>query len=169
MTKCLLTLSNWIQKFLQGILLIIGTLLTAVNIAQIVGREIHFSLPWSEQLSTWLLIWTIFLGYHLVIKNDAELTIDAIHFKNHTAQLLLEILRDFLSLTMIVVFLIASTQFLQNSMIYPQKLSSMPVNMYVIYYGDAGELCSDGSSEAHQYGCKDRQHCKARRIRKHSR
>ena len=52
MTKCLLTLSNWIQKFLQGILLIIGTLLTAVNIAQIVGREIHFSLPWSEQLST---------------------------------------------------------------------------------------------------------------------
>lgn len=81
MTKCLLTLSNWIQKFLQGILLIIGTLLTAVNIAQIVGREIHFSLPWSEQLSTWLLIWTIFLGYHLVIKNDAELTIDAIHFK----------------------------------------------------------------------------------------
>lgn len=80
MTKCLLTLSNWIQKFLQGILLIIGTLL-----------------------------------------------------KNHTAQLLLEILRDFLSLTMIVVFLIASTQFLQNSMIYPQKLSSMPVNMYVIY------------------------------------
>lgn len=133
MTKCLLTLSNWIQKFLQGILLIIGTLLTAVNIAQIVGREIHFSLPWSEQLSTWLLIWTIFLGYHLVIKNDAELTIDAIHFKNHTAQLLLEILRDFLSLTMIVVFLIASTQFLQNSMIYPQKLSSMPVNMYVIY------------------------------------
>lgn len=63
MTKCLLTLSNWIQKFLQGILLIIGTLLTAVNIAQIVGREIHFSLPWSEQLSTWLLIWTIFLGY----------------------------------------------------------------------------------------------------------
>ena len=78
-------------------------------------------------------VWTIFLGYHLVIKNDAELTIDAIHFKNHTAQLLLEILRDFLSLTMIVVFLIASTQFLQNSMIYPQKLSSMPVNMYVIY------------------------------------
>lgn len=34
---------------------------------------------------------------------------------------------------MIVVFLIASTQFLQNSMTYPQKLSSMPVNMYVIY------------------------------------
>ena len=59
------------------------------------SQYIHFSLPWSEQLSTWLLIWTIFLGYHLVIKNDAELTIDAIHFKNHTAQLLLEILRDF--------------------------------------------------------------------------
>ena len=94
---------------------------------------IFYSLPWSEQLSTWLFIWTIFLGYHLVIKKDAELTIDAIHFKNHTAQLLLEILRDLLSLVMIVVFLIASIQFLQNSMKYPQKLSSMPVNMYVIY------------------------------------
>lgn len=134
MVKCLLKFSEWIQKVLQGVLLIIGTLLTAVNIAQIAGREIIFySLPWSEQLSTWLFIWTIFLGYHLVIKKDAELTIDAIHFKNHTAQLLLEILRDLLSLVMIVVFLIASIQFLQNSMKYPQKLSSMPVNMYVIY------------------------------------
>ena len=53
MVKCLLKFSEWIQKVLQGVLLIIGTLLTAVNIAQIAGREIIFySLPWSEQLST---------------------------------------------------------------------------------------------------------------------
>lgn len=134
MVKCLLTLSDWIQKVLQGVLLIIGTLLTIVNIAQIAGREIIFySLPWSEQLSTWLFVWIIFLGYHLVIKNDAELTIDAIHFKSNTAQLILEILRDLLSFVMIIVFFIASIQFLQNSMRFPQKLSSMPVNMYVIY------------------------------------
>ena len=127
MVKCLLKFSEWIQKVLQGVLLIIGTLLTAINIAQIAGREIIFySLPWSEQLSTWLFIWTIFLGYHLVIKKDAELTIDAIHFKNHTAQLLLEILRDLLSLVMIVVFLIASIQFLQNSMKYPLGTSLQP-------------------------------------------
>lgn len=169
MTKCLLTLSNWIQKFLQGILLIIGTLLTAVNIAQIVGREIHFSLPWSEQLSTWLLIWTIFLGYHLVIKNDAELTIDAIHFKNHTAQLLLEILRDFF-----VAY--HDSRVFDRLYSISTEFNDLPAET-ILYageyvcdlYGDAGELCSDGSSEAHQYGCKDRQHCKARRIRKHSR
>lgn len=134
MVKCLLTLSDWVQKILQGILLILGTLLTAVNIAQIAGREIIFySLPWSEQLSTWLFVWIIFLGYHLVIKKDAELTIDAIHLKNSNAQLCLAIARDLLSLVMIVVFFFASIQFLQNSMKFPQKMSSMPVNMYVVY------------------------------------
>lgn len=134
MVKCLLTLSDWVQKILQGILLILGTLLTAVNIAQIAGREIIFySLPWSEQLSTWLFVWIIFLGYHLVIKKDAELTIDAIHLKNSKAQLCLEIARDLLSLVMIVVFFVASIQFLKNSMKFPQKMSSMPVNMYVVY------------------------------------
>lgn len=134
MVKCLLTLSDWVQKILQGILLILGTLLTVVNIAQIAGREIIFySLPWSEQLSTWLFVWIIFLGYHLVIKKDAELTIDALHFKNYKAQLCLEIARDLLSLVMIVIFFIASIQFLQNSIRFPQRMSSMPVNMYVVY------------------------------------
>ena len=134
MIKALTSISNWIQKILEAILLIIGTLLTAVNIAQIAGRDIFFySLPWSEQLSTWLFVWIIFLGYHLVLVKDTELSIDAIHFSNCKKQLALEIARDLLSLVMITVFFVASLQFMKNAIQFPQKLSSMPVKMYVIY------------------------------------
>lgn len=134
MIKALTSVSNWIQKILEAILLIIGTLLTVVNIAQIAGRDVFFySLPWSEQLSTWLFVWIIFLGYHLVLVKDTELSIDAIHFSNCKKQLVLEIARDLLSLVMITVFFAASLQFMENAIQFPQKLSSMPVKMYVIY------------------------------------
>lgn len=134
MIKTMINISRWTQKILEVILLFIGTLLTLVNIAQIGGRNIFFySLPWSEQLSTWLFIWIIFLGYHLVLIKEAELTIDVIHFSDKRKQLCLEILRDILSLAMIIVFFAASIQFMGNSIRFPQKLSSMPVNMYVIY------------------------------------
>ena len=134
MVRALTSLSDLIQKVLQAILLVLGTLLTLVNIAQIAGRDLFFySLPWSEQLSTWFFVWIVFLGYHLVIKKDAELTIDAFHFKNRLAQLVLEITRDSFSLVMILVFFFASIQFEKNALRFPQKLSSMPVKMYVLY------------------------------------
>lgn len=134
MLKILNKISDCIQLVLEYFLLIIGTLLTVVNLAQICGRDLFFySLPWSEQLSTWIFVWIVFLGYHLVLRKDAELTIDVIHFKNQRAQLALEIARDIFSLIMICVFFRASVQFLKNAIRYPQLMSSMPVNMYVVY------------------------------------
>lgn len=127
-------LSAGIQKILQGLLIVISLMLLFINIAQIAGRNLFFySLPWSEQLSTCLFIWSIFLGFHLVIKEDAELKIEALHFKNEKSQLILDILRDVISLFVIVVFFISSLSFLQNSLRFPQKMSSMSINMYVVY------------------------------------
>lgn len=134
MLKTLVKISYYIQEFIEYFLLFIGTLLTLVNLAQIAGRSLFFySLPWSEQLSTWLFVWIIFLGYHLVLIKDSELSIDAIHFADRKKQLCLEIVRDLLSLIMIGVFLVASIQFMGNAIRFPQRLSSMPVMMYVIY------------------------------------
>lgn len=134
MIRFLERLSVCIQKILQGLLIVISLTLLFVNIAQIAGRNLFFySLPWSEQLSTWLFIWSIFLGFHLVIKEDAELKIEALHFSNQKGQLLLDILRDAVSLFVIVVFFTSSLLFLQNSLRFPQKMSSMPINMYVVY------------------------------------
>ncbi len=134
MIKILVKISLLLQKFIEYFLLFIGTLLTLVNLAQIAGRSLFFySLPWSEQLSTWIFVWIIFLGYHLVLIKDSELSIEAIHFSDRKKQHCLEIFRDLLSLVMIGVFLVASIQFMGNAIKFPQRLSSMPVMMYVIY------------------------------------
>ena len=150
MLKTLVKISYYIQKFIEYFLLFIGTLLTLVNLAQIAGRSLFFySLPWSEQLSTWLFVWIIFLGYHLVLIKDSELSIDAIHFSDRKKQLCLEIVRDLFSLIMIGVFLVASIQFMDNAIKFPQRLSSMPVMMYVIY---AIMPFSFSSVSTHRYG-----------------
>ena len=134
MLRFLTELNNTIQKALQAILIVISSVLLAVNIAQIVGRNLFFySLPWSEQLSTALFIWSIFLGIHLVIQEDGELKIEVLHFRSPQKQLGLEIIQDFFSLVMIGIFLVSSVLFFKNSIVFPQKVSSMPINMYVIY------------------------------------
>ena len=134
MLRFLTELNNTIQKALQAILIVISSVFLAVNIAQIVGRNLFFySLPWSEQLSTALFIWSIFLGIHLVIQEDGELKIEVLHFRSPQKQLGLEIIQDFFSLVMIGIFLVSSVLFLKNSIAFPQKVSSMPINMYVIY------------------------------------
>ena len=134
MLRILIDVNNKIQKALQAILIVIASVLLAVNIAQIIGRNVFFySLPWSEQLSTALFIWSIFLGIHLVVQEDGELKIEVLHFKSLKKQLLLEAIQDAFSLVMIVIFLISSILFLQNSIQFPQKVSSLPIDMSVIY------------------------------------
>lgn len=123
-----------IQKILQGILGVICMVLLVVNVAQITGRYVFFySLPWSEELSTYLFIWVIFLGMHLLVREDAELRIDALASKNKKRQLILDSARDVISLVTIGVFFVSCILMIQNAVAFPRRAASFPVNTYIIY------------------------------------
>ena len=127
-------ISDFIQRILQFLLAVMSVVLLVVNIAQICGRYLFFySLPWSEELSTYLFIWVIFLGVHLIIRENAELRIDAITFSNYRRQQALELLRDILSWVAILFFFVGSLQMMRNAIAFPQRAASLPVNTYVIY------------------------------------
>ena len=124
-----------IQKILQVILGIMCVALLIINIAQIIGRYVFFySLPWSEEISTYLFIWVIFLGMHLLIQENAELRIDILTFKNNeNRQLILDLIREVLSLITITIFFVASLFLMQNAILFPQRAASFQVNTYWIY------------------------------------
>ena len=44
--------------------------------AQVIARVLGISLPWSEELARFFLIWLTFLGCSLAIKQDCHLSVD---------------------------------------------------------------------------------------------
>jgi TRAP-type C4-dicarboxylate transport system permease small subunit len=124
-----------LQKITKSIILILVAVISVVNIAQIGGRFLFFySIPWSEELSVYIFIWLILLGGVFTIKDNVELKVDLLKFKNQRAQRLMEILQDIFSLAVLCIFFIGSLQFMINAISFPQTSSSLQISMAYIYF-----------------------------------
>lgn len=60
-----------INKILQAAVVIMLSVMSIVVFAQVVFRIVHMSIPWSEELSKYLLIWSTFLGSALCIRRNS--------------------------------------------------------------------------------------------------
>ena len=60
--KLVYQLDKIVSKILQLIVVIMLSVMSVVVFAQVIFRIIHMSIPWSEELSKYLLIWSTFLG-----------------------------------------------------------------------------------------------------------
>jgi TRAP-type C4-dicarboxylate transport system permease small subunit len=109
--------------------------IAVVNIAQIAGRFLFFySIPWSEELSVYIFIWLILLGGVFTIKDNVELKVDLLKFRNQRTQCLMEILQDIFSLVVLCIFFIGSLQFMMNVLSFPQTSSSLQISLAYIYF-----------------------------------
>ncbi len=140
MEQTLERISNGIYSLQKGALLFLVSAITLINLAQIAGRYLfHFSLPWSEQLSVLLFIVIIMLGGSIAIRNDSEIKIAILKFKNPRTQQYFSIAVDLISLITIIFFVYASVGFFTHSLKYRQLVSSMQISYsYVFFFLPAG-------------------------------
>ena len=75
---------------------------TVIIAAQVVTRLMGISLPWSEELARFFLIWLTFLGCSLAIKQDSHLNVD--FFVNMAPQKVKLVIGLFVKFLMIVFF-----------------------------------------------------------------
>jgi TRAP-type C4-dicarboxylate transport system permease small subunit len=116
------------------VLLILVSVITVINIAQITGRYVfHFSLPWSEQVSVLLFIIIIMLGASISVRTDTEIRIAFFQFKNPVIQLIFSILTDIISLITIGFFVYSSVEFFQHSLKFNQLISSIQVSYSYVF------------------------------------
>jgi len=64
----LLALSNWVNHWVERLLLVAGVAISLILFAQVVARYAGHSLSWSEEIGRYLLVATTFLGATVAYK-----------------------------------------------------------------------------------------------------
>lgn len=69
--KLIYSIDKIINQILKAAVVIMLSVMSIVVFAQVIFRIMHLSIPWSEELSKYLLIWSTFLGSALCIRRKS--------------------------------------------------------------------------------------------------
>ncbi len=69
--KLIYSVDKIINQILKAVVVIMLSVMSIVVFAQVIFRIMHLSIPWSEELSKYLLIWSTFLGSALCIRRKS--------------------------------------------------------------------------------------------------
>lgn len=69
--KAVHTIDHVVNTILRWIVMIMLSVMSVIVFAQVVFRIVHLSIPWSEELSKYLLIWSTFMGAALCVRKDS--------------------------------------------------------------------------------------------------
>lgn len=78
MTQMIKKLDRIINMGLEYVTILMLAVMSIVVFAQVVFRLLHASIPWSEELSKYLLIWCTFLGAALCVRKGALVGLELI-------------------------------------------------------------------------------------------
>ena len=104
--KMIYKFDNLINSILRIIVMIMLGVMSIVVFAQVIFRIVHLSIPWSEELSKYLLIWCTFLGSAMCIRKGSLVGLEFL--KNALPQKQQKILQTVLNIIvcLLLVFLI---------------------------------------------------------------
>ena len=104
--KMIYKFDNLINSILRIIVMIMLSVMSIVVFAQVIFRIVHLSIPWSEELSKYLLIWCTFLGSAMCIRKGSLVGLEFL--KNALPQKHQKILQTILNLIVcpLLIFLI---------------------------------------------------------------
>ncbi len=132
--KCLEKI-NGVTFFVEKWFLIAAVIcMVVINFAQVLCRYIfHYSIPWSEQTSVVLFMFMVLIGGNLAMKEDGEIKIEIIRFKNSVKNTGFRLISDIISLVTIGVLFVSAVLIMNQGMLHPQVLSAIPLKYYHLY------------------------------------
>ena len=92
-----------INKILRFIVIFMLSVMSVVVFAQVLFRIVHLSIPWSEELSKYLLIWSTFLGAAICIRKGSLVGLEFL--KNSMSEEKQKILQTILNLIVCAMLL----------------------------------------------------------------
>lgn len=103
MMKIIHDIDKVINKILRFIVITMLSVMSVVVFAQVLFRIVHLSIPWSEELSKYLLIWSTFLGAAICIRKGSLVGLEFL--KNSMSEEKQKILQTILNLIVCAMLL----------------------------------------------------------------
>jgi len=129
------TVKKFLNNFEEFLVVPLVGVMTAVIILQVIFRFIlKASLPWSEELARYLMVWLTFVGASIGVKWGSHIGVEALVIvlpKN--VQTIVKYLGIILAIIFCVVVFSASLGILQNQIVNRQVSPAMRIPMWWAY------------------------------------
>lgn len=123
---------KWIEN---SIAVLTMTTVSLLVFGQVVSRYCFEYTPvWSEELSRFLVVWSIFIGVAIGVRRNQHIGVDAIiRFLPHKLKLASEVLLNLIGVVVIAILIYTSLDFIKQTMEFGQLSPAMRVPMYIPY------------------------------------
>jgi len=123
---------EWIENSIAVVSMATVSLLV---FGQVVSRYgFNYTPVWSEELSRFLVVWSIFIGVAIGVRNNQHIGVDALlRFLPHRLLLASEVLLNLIGVVVIGILVYTSIDFIQQTMEYGQLSPAMRIPMYIPY------------------------------------
>jgi len=136
----------WLSKMMDRILVPIGwientiavvtmTVVSIIVFGNVVSRYgFNYTPIWSEELSRFLVVWSIFIGVSIGVRKNQHIGVDALlRFLPHKLKTASEVLLNLIGVVVIGILIFNSIEFIQHTMEFEQLSPAMRVPMYIPY------------------------------------
>ena len=128
----LIKLLEWIENSIAVFSMATVSLLVFANVISRYG--FNYTPIWSEELSRFLVVWSIFIGVSIGVRKNQHIGVDAlIRFLPHKLLLASEILLNLIGVVVIGILVYTSLEFIQQTMEFGQLSPAMRIPMYIPY------------------------------------
>ncbi len=128
----LIKLLEWIENSIAVFSMATVSLLVFGNVISRYG--FNYTPIWSEELSRFLVVWSIFIGVSIGVRKNQHIGVDAlIRFLPHKLLLASEILLNLIGVVVIGILVYTSLEFIQQTMEFGQLSPAMRIPMYIPY------------------------------------
>jgi len=123
---------EWVENSIAVLSMASVSLLVFANV---VSRYVFSYTPiWSEELSRFLVVWSIFIGVSIGVRKNQHIGVDAlIRFLPHRLLLASEVLLNLIGVVVIGILIFTSLDFIKQTMEFEQLSPAMRVPMYIPY------------------------------------
>ena len=123
---------EWIENTLAVVSM---TVVSLIVFGQVISRYgFNYTPIWAEELSRFLVVWSIFIGVAIGVRNNQHIGVDAvIRFLPHKLKLASEVLLNLIGVVVLGILIFNSIEFIQHTMEYEQLSPAMRIPMYIPY------------------------------------
>lgn len=123
---------EWIENSIAVISMATVSLLVFGNVVSRYG--FNYTPIWSEELSRFLVVWSIFIGVAIGVRKNQHIGVDAlIRFLPHKLLLASEVLLNLIGVVVIGILVFNSFEFIQHTREFEQLSPAMRIPMYIPY------------------------------------